>query len=390
MQQFVSEKHLGKIPFDDFSGRTEEELFEYIKEQNSKPLSIFKGEIFRIRFFRSPDGKFGIYGTFSHLALDTIAIFIFYKDLLEVYSALKNGTELPKPLSSYEELLPKDYSLNDKAKLKKNSDFYGEYFSEHGESFYAGPDQMRDLERTRKFLHSPNFRGAPIIHPFNDNSTTAACHIDSEIIEKMEKFCNEQKIPLQSLFLLGMRTHLSKVNALTDDVSFFITVGRRSTLADRNSGGSRVLAHILRTVIEKETTFSEALSLVGQTQMKLFRHADYSSLREMFKIAATDKRFVYFTSVPMLFTFFPREAVTLPENMKVRFFGLGTGHFVYSQYTMIMPNFFDGGYDCYYEYQTRSINEDDVLLMHKNIVKSILAGIENPERTIGDILENVL
>ena len=107
-------------------------------------------------------------------------------------------------------------------------------------------------------------------------------------------------------------------------------------------------------------------------------------------MSRSDKRFPLFCSVPMLFTFFPKEAVSLPEDFKVRFFGLGTGHFVYTQYTMIIPNFFDGGYDCYYEYQTRSITEEDVLLMHENIVKSILAGIENPERTLGDILENVL
>ncbi len=390
-QYFVFEKHFDNIPFDDFSEKTEEDFIDYIKTQNSIPLRLLKGESYRLRFFRAPDGRFGIYGTFSHLALDTIAIFIFYKDLLCVYKSLRDKTELPKPLYRYEDAMQKDFEIfRNKEKHRKNVEFYNDYFTREKPSFFAGVDQMRDLKKTRKFFNSPDFRGAPIVHLFNDNSNTVKCHIDKETIDEMVEFCREKKISLQALFQLGIRTHLSKVNENADDVSLFITVGRRPTLADQNSGGSRVLAHILRTDFGNETTFSDALSLMSIDNFKLFRHSDYSSIAEIIRMSVCDKRFVYFTAIPMLFTFFPKEMFSIPEGVECEFFGLGTGHFVYSQYTMILPNLKDGGYDCYYEHQTRSITDDDVLLMHENMVKAIKFGIKNPDLSIEHILNEVL
>ena len=142
----------------DFSEKTEEDFMDYIKTQNSIPLRLLKGESYRLRFFRAPDGRFGIYGTFSHLALDTIAIFIFYKDLLCVYKSLRDKTELPKPLYRYEDAMQKDFEIfRNKEKHRKNVEFYNDYFTREKPSFFAGVDQMRDLKKTRKFFNSPDF-----------------------------------------------------------------------------------------------------------------------------------------------------------------------------------------------------------------------------------------
>lgn len=390
-QCFPSEKDIGEIPFDDFSGKTQDEFMEYIRIQNTIPLRPLKNETFRIRFFRAPDGRYGIYGTFLHLAMDSIGIFVFYRDLIEVYKALRDGTDLPKPLYSFEEILQKDTKLmKDKARHKKHSDFYREYLKREKPSFFAGVDRMKDLDRIRKRVHKPNYGGVPIVHPFNDASSTVKCHVDKETVDAMTEFCKARRIPLQVLFQLGIRTHLSKVNEETDDVTFFITHGRRATLADMNSGGSRAVAHVIRTDFGKEMTFSDALSEMNIHNMKIYKHPDYSSLSEYFDLARGDGRFLLYSSICMLFTFFPREMFTFPEGINCEFFGTGTGHFIYPQYTLIMPNLNDGGYDCYYEHQTRSITDEDVLLMHENLLKTAKAGIENPDITLGEILENIL
>ena len=92
----------------------------------------------------------------------------------------------------------------------------------------------------------------------------------------------------------------------------------------------------------------------------------------------------------MLFTYFPKEFLSIADGIDCRFGGVSTGHFVCVLYDMIVPSFDDGGLDFYYEYQTHKLNPQDLESMHKNMIKTIEAGIENPNMTIGEILRSVL
>ncbi|MBR4940867.1 MAG: hypothetical protein IKZ19_02600, partial [Clostridia bacterium] len=103
-----------------------------------------------------------------------------------------------------------------------------------------------------------------------------------------------------------------------------------------------------------------------------------------------DKRIPWFTAMSTALTFFPREMLEADVGMKYEFFGKGTGYFHVTNYTMIAPNFFEGGYDCFFEHQTKCITDEDVILLHENMVKVIKAGIENPKLTLGEILSEVI
>ena len=315
-QIFYPERNLGEIPFDDFTGKSEEEFFAYVKKYNSKPLKLFRGEGFRLRFFRAPDGRYGIYGIFAHMVMDATAVLLFYRDLLEVYLALRDGKELPPPLGRFENVLKREYKIySDKEWMAKTENFYKNYLTEGGPSFYAGVDQMRELKRTREKLRKPDFRAVEIIHPFNDGTKTVKCHVDKELADAMSAFGKENRLTVQSLFQLGYRTHLSKVNEGAEDVCLFVTVSRRATVEDRNSGGSRALAQVLRTIFGRELTFREALKKIDICSLKLYRYPDFPSLAAVQKQAAWDGISPKYTTLPMLFTFFPKELVVLPKGV---------------------------------------------------------------------------
>lgn len=390
-QSFLEKKRLGTIPTDDLSGATEEEFSAYVKANSAKPLRLFRGENFRLRFFRSPDGRLGIFGVFAHLATDASAVLLFYRDLLGVYCALRDGKELPPPLCRFEDALQRDFAAFANAeRMERTVRFYDDYLQTGGPSFYAGVDRMRELKRTREKLKKPDFRGVEIIHPLNDATETVRCHIDRETLSRMKAFCSEQNVSLQSLFQMGIRTHLSLVNEKAEDVCLFMTVSRRPTVADSNSGGTRALAHVHRTIFKGQETFTEALKTLDRVSMRLYRYPDYSSLTEARRQAVLDGMSPMYTTLSVMFTFLPEKALAMPEGIKCEFLGSGTGHFVYTQYTMIVPNLSDGGYDCYYQYQTRGITREDILLMHENMMKTVEAGISRPDITVGELLSEVL
>lgn len=385
-QSFLPSKDLGKIPFDDLLGKSKDEFDQYIRMNNSKPLAVFRGKSFRLRFFRAPDGRYGIHGVFSHICMDATAVLLFYRDLIAVYLALRDGKELPPPLHPFEEILKKDIGIfKDKAKKERATKFYTEYLLSDGPSFYAGADRMRELNRVRKRRMNPNYRAVPIVHPFADSSATLKLRVDGETISKMEAFCAQNRVSLQSLFQFGMRTHLSLVNGHTEDVSLFVIVGRRATLADLNSGGSKALAHIMRTVFPEETTFAQGLLAVDRCNLRLFHHADYSTLDEIYLQARLEKRSYSSTTLPVLFTYFPRDMLKTPDGMDCEFLGSGTGHFVYGLYTMLVPDIKSGGYDIYYEYNTKRIMREDILLLHENMLKIVDLGLKDPDITLSEL-----
>lgn len=390
-QCFLPSKDIGEIPFDDFLGKTEEEFTAYVKEQSFRRLAVFKGVTFRIRIFRAPDGRYGLHGSFSHIFQDAYAVGLFYRDLLMVYSSLKNGTELPPALDRFEDTLKYDLALyKNKAHMKRVVGFYDKYFKTEKSSLYCGVDQMRDLKRVRSRWHAPNFRGVPIFHFFRDKAETVGCPLERELTDEMMAFCKKNRVSMQALFQMGLRTHLSKVNENAGDVTMLLAVARRCTRVDLNSGGTRALAHMMRTDFSPEMTFIEALRATDKCNLSLYKHADYQFLREFFKQGRYDKRIPWFTAISTALTFFPFEMLDADVGLKYEYFSMGTGYMHVTNYTMIAPNFISGGYNCFYVHHTRFINKEDILLLHENLVKVIKAGIGKPEITLGEILSDVL
>src|SRR5659263_380057 len=81
--------------------------------------------------------------------------------------------------------------------------------------------------------------------------------------------------PFGPVELLGLRTLLARANGRADDVSLNVVVARRGTLREKRTGGDRATGMILRTVLEPEHTFADALGAVAETFNLHNRHADF-------------------------------------------------------------------------------------------------------------------
>lgn len=110
-----------------------------------------KGEDFRIIFFRSFDGGYGIYINITHLCMDAAAVFVFFSDLLGVYDHLKNGKPMPRPLGEYKKTIRKELAIvADEKKMKEEEEFYTQFFLKDGDPLYAGVHGPELLEKSAK------------------------------------------------------------------------------------------------------------------------------------------------------------------------------------------------------------------------------------------------
>ena len=197
MQYFDDPKPLEKIPFYDF--KTEEEQFAFIDKYKNKAIKYMKGVVVEPTFIKTFDNKYMVLLKVCHLVLDIYGINIIYKDLIEVYKALKDGKELPSAPGSYEEVMKKDIAKKHNDKLVNgDKEFFEEMLVDNPEPFYAGLHGPNNKIWQKNL--SKNHRSMKMF--FIQNDTKGYCYsIDGKLVERVFDYCKENSFsPANFLF----------------------------------------------------------------------------------------------------------------------------------------------------------------------------------------------
>ena len=186
-QYFLDKYVVDDVPVVTFS--TEEEQQAYLTADARRPIRHLKGEDFRIIFFRSFDGGYGIYINITHLCMDAAAVFVFFSDLLGVYDHLKNGKPMPRPLGEYKKTIRKELAIvADEKKMKEEEEFYTQFFLKDGDPLYAGVHGPELLEKERKRKHDPSLRAPSCFDPIHDKAELARYDVSKEDSDKILAF----------------------------------------------------------------------------------------------------------------------------------------------------------------------------------------------------------
>lgn len=381
---------INKDNFRDFTGRTDKELKEWLREDSTTPLRYLKGETFRIKLFICPDGRKGLFLNVFHASMDLYAVLTFYKDIMQIYDALENNTELPLPLYSYEDIVARQIEKEkDKEKSEKCIKALMDSYGADRKSFYAGIDCMKQLNKYRKKNPEQNhISSLPGI--IKDSSENMEVYIDRKMTDRMYEFCKNNSVSIQNLLYIGMRTYLSSVNERTEDVTFNFLVNRRGRINEKLCGGSIVTMLPLRTIISENMSFIESLRVASGKTLDIARNVDARLMDYLGRIGKAEKRSFLTENASMMFTVCPREAFCVPEGWFPELGGISTGHFQSTAYTIVVPNPYDGGMKCFYEYRNRFFTKENLENLHNGMLKVISAGMEKPDITIGEIMDKHL
>ena len=172
MQYFTAPYAAGKIEFIDFTGKTKDEQNLFFSKDACRRVRFLKDEIFRIKFIRTYDGRTGIYSAVCHLNMDAVSVFLFFQDLLKVYAALRDGTDLPKPFMPFTEYMTREKQyLGNKEKTDKDEQYFRELYQTGGEPLYLSLRGARQLDDLRKKRRNPSLRSYPILNPLQDRQS---------------------------------------------------------------------------------------------------------------------------------------------------------------------------------------------------------------------------
>lgn len=263
----------------DFLHRSDADLDAFFDKVARTPLPLFDKALAKVYIVRAPDGACGLFTCVSHLAMDTWAIHLFYRDVFGLYFAHLDGTAPPEGPLPFEDMVKRELAYDGSPRAASDLEFWRQELASFGGRVPAYTDVVgtRNRDCWRKVLRRPD-------HPFGRSVylRTTAKHENIDIpkpeVDAITAFCEQHRLPLQLVVLLALRTFLARVSGRVEDVTLYSTFARRGTLLEKRSGGDRATGLPLRTIVGHDRTFLEALRAVGDKQNSLLRHADVNYL----------------------------------------------------------------------------------------------------------------
>ena len=386
-QFFLKAYQLEKIPCVTFTSKEDQET--YLDRDASKKLDVFGGECFRIIFFQTHDGKSGIYLNVSHMMMDFVATFIFFRDLMAVYDALKNGTDLPKPLSKYEDIIRNEQNNPAlEARLKKEGAVLDDWVVMDRRPKFCLMNGQGVVDRHSRLVHKKDLNMPFVYMPLNDATHLLKLYLSQEDSQKISDFLDANNVSAELVLQLGLRTCLSAYNRHANDSLFWVLCPRRKTVKEKRCGGTLASPMPWREILPETLTFREALTQLEDTQAFLFRYSDvpFTTIR-----TSELKRFhmtLLQSCNSMMFSYLPLNEKTF-GGRRFEFSGYNFGHYVMPVYTIATRDPWTGRFVFSYIHRLWLTNDADVLQFHDGVVRTLRAGIEDPDKTLGQIMEEV-
>lgn len=386
-QFFLPEYRLDNIPRKAFASRQEQE--DCLNADAARKLDVFRGETFRVILFSTHDGKCGVYLNVSHMAMDAMAAFIFFRDLMEVYDCLKTGAPLPKPMGSYEAIIRQE--LNDEghaAFVERETAVLEEWIKKDRPPTFCGLNGPKALDRERKLRRDPNATLASVYSPLFDTVHCLKLRLSKADSAAIDAFVEKHRVSPEWVVQLGLRIRLSQLNRRVNDTTFWVLCPRRRTVTEKRCGGTLASPMPWREILPGETTFRQALAQMAQSQAFLFRHADVpftamrNSERRLFRANLMQ------SPNSMMFSYLPLSENTF-GGRRYEFTGYNFGHYVIPVYTLALRDPSAGCYAFTYIHRTHLHTDEEVRRFHEGAVRAILSGISDPDKTINDIMEEL-
>lgn len=391
VRQYIVEKEDRDIPMKDLSGMTLEEADHQMQQW---AYHTFDGDdIPMSEFFlmKLPDGYNGFFVHMDHRLIDSCGLVVMINDIMSLYTHYRFNSPYPQPLADFEQVLAKDLKkANNEKRFAKDKKFWDDQLDALGEPLYSDIQGTSVLKEARKKHNDPKLRAADI-ELDNLFVEVKDYYLDPVATKSLMDFCMNHQLSMTNLILLGIRTYLSKVNDGQEDITIQNFISRRSTHDEWTSGGSRTIMFPCRTVISRDTDFMSAAYEIQNIQNRIYMHSNYDpslieeEMRKRYHTPEnTSYESCYLTYQPMPVKMENPHLARISQHAKWFANGAAT-----KKMYLTVSHTEDGGMNFSYHYQVAHLEEHDMELLYYYMMRILFKGIAEPDRTIGEIMDEV-
>ena len=390
--QYIADPEPEDYVIKDLTGLTMQQADETMQQWAYETFDGDDIPMCEFRIIKLADNYTGFFVHMDHRLGDSVGVAVMATDIMGVYKHLKYGDDMPAPLADFESVLVSDLQkASNEKRLARAKKFWDEELDTYGEPLYSDIQGPSVLEKARKKHNDKNLRAADIERK-ELYVAVKDYQLEVDSMQRAINFCLYNQISPTNLILLVIRTYLSKVNGGQEDITIENFISRRSTHDEITSGGSRTLCYPCRTVISGDTSFIDAARMIQNHQNRIYMYSGYDPefIRDEMK-----KRYntpddttyvsVYLTYQPPMNT---DDLNPNAEKMPVYVKWFANGAATKKMY-LTVSHLPDRKLNFSYHYQTAELTEKDAELMYYYMMRILFRGIEDPGRTLSEIMDMV-
>lgn len=377
LQYFADNREIKNIPYLKLDSVSKQDAF--INKFRLHKLNCFKGETLKVAFATNPDGKDVIFFKISHYVADTYGIGILISDLFAVYSALKEGRELPEAPGSFEEVLKKDLDYKDNTEsVERDREFFNAYYGGKKAPMYCG------IHGNNSDIWMKHKRKGEFSIPYlfvKCDTEGYKLAIPAAVTNKAVEWCKANNITLSAFFYYTFSIAASVINDKEKYLAPLMLLDCRGTMAERKAAGTKVQSISIYTTVDYDKSFTENISSEYADQNQLFRHTKLSYLN----VEAMQHKLWNYSMlgqvIAFCYSFIPFSA---PQGVTMQIHSNGKG--ALTTYVALMLNSGTNEIEVAYDIQTKMTSARQLMDFHNLYLHVIETVLDKPEEKLATIL----
>lgn len=379
LKQYLADDSIVPITFMDYSASTDAALNKDIEKWSTTPFpnGSLETRLYSIRLILKPNGFYALYFCVSHLAFDAFALMQVVSDILNIYVALRDGKAIPKQKGDYRKMCEEEAEYKKSEKYQKTVEYWvnGPYSTEPTAAL-SEPEKMKRNKKRHNLTQCIDLFDCSA---FQDNYT-----IKAELVEKVNALAEKLHVSAQCIYFLALRSYLSRLNDGQEDISMCNAIARRSTLLQKNSGGTRVLAIPFRMNFSNELSVREGLDELNRLQHDYYAHADVL-LSDIAPLICEKYKFSQLLTYSTMTLTYNPYTVTIPDGIKIHMNVYSNGASAQPCYISIMALDNSGDLNCNYECMKPFTTTKTPGRIHEHLLAALEKIVADPEMKIKEL-----
>ena len=372
IKQYITNDEPKDTPVVDYSNKTIPEIEAEFDKLAQVGMKWKECELYDFLIAKLPNKGIALNMVINHVIVDAWGLTVFAKDVMNIYLALKNNTELPEAPSSFLEIIEEELKYNGSKRMEEDFEFWKNAFNRKPGYCAINP---KDVGNDYRKL-SLNFKSKPKIYT-----------LPKEKVDDIKAYCKQVRLSPQILFLLAAQSYFAMLNN-KDEVLIYNVLSRRSNMKQKKASG--MMINILPLLINcpSNLTFEEACDKIAEKQFEAFRHGDYpyGQVVDYIWEKYRKNKLAKGSFCDMSLTY-QLGNITTDEDIDFTVKYHSNSSSGIGIYLTIIDVGNKGTLDFIYEYKCNIVDEDLVRVMFCQMMKVIELGMNNPTLTLKEIMD---
>ena len=362
-EQVLSEKKEIQIDTINIAGKNqlETERNKIVKTR----FTLENSKLFKFYIFKFIDGKGAFMLNIHHLISDAWTLALICNDIIKTYSELIQNKEVEKKaIYSYIDYIKSEQQYQESEKYNKDKQYWLERFKTIPEVATIPGSIKGDIDETNPAGERKQYK------------------ISKENVEKIKKYCKENKISLYNFFMAIYAIYIGEVSNL-DEFTIGTPILNRINYKEKNAAGMFINMAPFRININEDIEFKQFIKNIARDSMDMLKHQKYSYQCLLEELRKENK------SIPNLYNILLSYQITNAKqnegNIEYETEWTFNGYCADNIDIQIYDLNDTGNLNIAYDYKTSIYNSEDISNIHKRILNIMKQVISKEEIKLSEI-----